>query len=123
MAALILGAAAALGAEPAPEPLLLWPNGAPNSNGLEGSETVEDCIDNISIPTITVYKAPAEKATSAAVVVMPGGAYGVVCVEVEGMGSHPDFSGLFYPVISMNLKSAVQTKIFNAEAGSSQRER
>jgi acetyl esterase/lipase len=52
---------------------------------LEGPETVKGCIGNISIPTITVYKAPAEKATGAAVVVMPGGAYGVVCVEVEGM--------------------------------------
>ena len=85
MAALILGAAAALGAEPTPEPQLLWPNGAPDSNGLEGPETVEGCIGNISIPTITVYKAPAEKATGAAVVVMPGGSYRVVCVEVEGM--------------------------------------
>ena len=85
MAALMWGAAAALGAEPAPEPQLLWPQGAPDSNGLEGPETVKGCIGNISIPTITVYKAPAEKATGAAVVVMPGGAYGVVCVEVEGM--------------------------------------
>lgn len=85
IAALILGAAATLGAEPAPEPLLLWPNGAPESNGLEGPETVKGCIGNISVPTITVYKAPAENATGAAVVVMPGGGYGVVCVEAEGM--------------------------------------
>lgn len=85
MLALMLGAAASLVAEPAPEPQLLWPQGAPDSNGLEGPETVKGCIGNISIPTITVYKAPAEKATGAAVVVMPGGGYGVVCVEVEGM--------------------------------------
>ena len=85
LSALVLGAAAASFAEPAPEPQLLWPNGAPDSNGLQGPETVKGCIGNISIPTITVYKAPAEKATGAAVVVMPGGAYGVVCVEVEGM--------------------------------------
>lgn len=85
MIALILGAAAAFGAEPAAEPQLLWPNGAPDSNGLEGPEIVKGCIGNISIPTITVYKAPAEKATGAVVVVMPGGGYGVVCVEVEGM--------------------------------------
>ncbi len=85
MAALILGAAAALGAEPAPEPQLLWPNGTPDSNGLKGPETVKGCIGNISIPTITVYKAPAENTTGAAVVVMPGGGYGVVCAEVEGM--------------------------------------
>ena len=85
MAALILGAAAVLSAEPAPVPLLLWPQGAPDSNGLKGPETVKGCIGNISIPTITVYKAPTAKATGAVVVVMPGGGYGVVCVEVEGM--------------------------------------
>ncbi len=68
-----------------PEPQLLWPNGASDSNGLEGPEIVKACIGNISIPTLTVYPAPKEKATGAAVVVMPGGGYGVVCVEVEGM--------------------------------------
>jgi len=85
MAALLLSAAAALGAEPTPEPQLLWPNGTPDSNGLKGPETVKGCIGNISIPTITVYKAPAENTTGVAVVVMPGGGYGVVCAEVEGM--------------------------------------
>jgi acetyl esterase/lipase len=34
---------------------------------------------------LTLFPAPKEKATGAAVVVMPGGGYGVVCVEVEGM--------------------------------------
>lgn len=68
-----------------PQPELLWPNGAPDSNGLEGPEIVRACIGNISIPTLTVYPAPKEKATGAAVVVIPGGGYGVVCVEPEGM--------------------------------------
>ena len=68
-----------------PQPELLWPSGAPDSNGLEGEEIVRACIGNISIPTMTVYPAPKEKATGAAVVVMPGGGYGVVCVEPEGM--------------------------------------
>ena len=65
--------------------MLLWPAGAPDSNGLQGPEIVKACIGNISIPTLTVYPAPKEKATGAAVVVMPGGGYGVVCVEAEGM--------------------------------------
>lgn len=85
MVALLLGAGAAMGAEPVAEPQLLWPQGAPDKNGLEGPEVVKACIGNISIPTITVHAAPKEKATGAAVVVMPGGGYGVVCVEVEGM--------------------------------------
>lgn len=87
MAALILSAGAALGTEPVqdPQPQLLWPNGAPDTNGLQGPEQVKACIGNISIPTITIYRAPKEKATGAAVVVMAGGGYGVVCVGIEGM--------------------------------------
>lgn len=81
--ALILSSGAAAFAEPHAE--LLWPDGAPDSNGLQGPEIVKACIGNISIPTITVYPAPKETSTGAAVVVIPGGGYGVVCVESEGM--------------------------------------
>lgn len=83
VATLILSSGAAVSAEPQPE--LLWPNGPPDSNGLEGPEVVKACIGNISIPTMTVYPAPKEKATGAAVVVIPGGGYGVVCVGSEGL--------------------------------------
>ena len=86
VAFLVLTGGAAICAEPQPpQPELLWPNGAPDSNGLEGPEIVRGCIGNISIPTVTVYRAPKDKASGAAVVVMPGGGYGVVCVEPEGM--------------------------------------
>ncbi len=83
LATLFLTAGTALSAEP--EPQLLWPSGAPDSNGLEGPETTKGCIGNISIPTLTVYPAPKEKATGAAVIVIPGGGYGVVCVGAEGI--------------------------------------
>lgn len=66
-----------------PQPL--WPDGPPDNNGLEGPETTGGCIGNISIPTYTVWPAPKAHATGAAVVVMAGGGYGVVCVEAEGM--------------------------------------
>lgn len=82
-AALIFTNAVCISAEPQEQ--LLWPKGAPDNNGLTGPEVVKACIGNISIPTITVFPAPKEKATGAAVVVMPGGGYGVVCVTVEGM--------------------------------------
>jgi acetyl esterase/lipase len=87
LTALILSVAVTLGAEPVaePQPQLLWPNGTPDHNGLQGPEVVKSCVGNISIPTITVYHAPKEKATGAAVVVIPGGGYGVVCVTIEGM--------------------------------------
>lgn len=83
LVALMLAGGTAVLAEPQPE--LLWPNGAPDNNGLQGPEVVRGCVGNISIPTLTVHPAPREKATGAAVVVIPGGGYGVVCVESEGM--------------------------------------
>jgi acetyl esterase/lipase len=54
--------------------LLLWPAGAP---GALGSEPVDK-------PKITVYRAPADKATGASVVVCPGGGYRVVAADHEG---------------------------------------
>jgi acetyl esterase/lipase len=69
----LLAGAGAWGAEdpkrPATEPsqaIPLWPGGAPGALGTEPKD----------IPAITVFPAPAEKASGAAVVVCPGGAYG-----------------------------------------------
>ena len=53
---------------------LLWPGGAP---GAVGTEAVDK-------PKITVYLAPADRATGAAVVVCPGGGYRVVAADHEG---------------------------------------
>jgi acetyl esterase/lipase len=53
---------------------LLWPDGAP---GAVGTEAVDK-------PKITVYLAPPEQATGAAVVVCPGGGYRVVAADHEG---------------------------------------
>src|SRR4051812_10200760 len=50
----------------AQDSLPLWPEGAPGALGKEDKD----------IPTITVYAAPAEKATGAAMVICPGGGYG-----------------------------------------------
>lgn len=53
---------------------LLWPGGAPGALG-------EEAVDK---PKITVYLAPKEKATGAAVVICPGGGYRVVAADHEG---------------------------------------
>jgi acetyl esterase/lipase len=85
LSALMCYAAMQVTAIAEPQPQLLWPNGAADDNGLSGPEVVRACTGNISIPTLTVYPAPKEKATGAAVIVIPGGGYGVVCVNGEGM--------------------------------------
>ena len=47
-------------------PVPLWPQGAPGALGQEPKD----------VPTLTPYLAPADKASGAAIVVCPGGAYG-----------------------------------------------
>lgn len=53
---------------------LLWHNGAPGAIGQEDSDK----------PSLTVYLASAEKATGTAVVICPGGGYGMLAVDHEG---------------------------------------
>jgi acetyl esterase/lipase len=55
-------------------PLALWENGAPNALGKEPADT----------PTITPFPAPKEKATGAAVLVLPGGGYARLSDVKEG---------------------------------------
>lgn len=53
---------------------LLWPNGAPGALGAEAADR----------PKLTVYRAPLESATGAAVIVCPGGGYGRLASDHEG---------------------------------------
>ncbi|MFZ6770151.1 alpha/beta hydrolase [Undibacterium sp. Di26W] len=71
----------------------LWQNGAP---GLQyaHAETAEDrhetgrldrYISYVSKPTLTIYPAPADKASGTAVLVVPGGGFRYVCIDKEGI--------------------------------------
>lgn len=53
---------------------LLWPEGAPGAVGTEAADK----------PKVTVYRAPADEANGAAVVVCPGGGYRVLASDHEG---------------------------------------
>lgn len=53
----------------------LWPGGAPGAKGND---------PELDIPTLTVWLPTPEKATGAAVVVCPGGGYGMLAVDHEG---------------------------------------
>jgi acetyl esterase/lipase len=64
-----------LALETKPEVVILWPDGAPGAKGDEPADK----------PRITVYRAPAETANGAAVVICPGGGYGHLAVGHEGL--------------------------------------
>jgi len=78
-----------------PQPIFLWPNGAPGSEGKSsegktGEETMrvapagDHIVSNIHRPSITPYLPSRETATGAAVVVAPGGGHSELWMDHEG---------------------------------------
>ncbi len=73
-----------------PEPIKLWPKGAPGAEGPVTPETVrlnpdgEHIISNIQEPSIIPYLPPKAAATGAAVIVAPGGGHRELWMDHEG---------------------------------------
>jgi endo-1,4-beta-xylanase len=89
-ALLLVSAAAALAADP--QVVILWPNGAPGSEGKDAPEAVrvtgptnDHVISSVHKPSITVYLPPKAIATGAAVVIAPGGGHSALWVDHEGI--------------------------------------
>lgn len=87
--ALLLLPAGAPALEPRPE-ILLWPDGAPGSEGRTGDEHVriagngERVLSNIHKPSLTPYLPPADQATGCAVIIAPGGGHRELWSDHEG---------------------------------------
>ena len=70
--------------------ILLWPGGAPGSEGKTEAEKVvtsasgERQVSSVHKPSITPFLPAKEKATGAAVLVIPGGGHRMLCVDHEG---------------------------------------
>jgi len=68
----------------------LWPNGAPGSEGKTAPETVrispqgDHVVSSVNRPSITVYLPAADKASGAAVLVIPGGGHSEIWIDHEG---------------------------------------
>ena len=80
-----------------PKPILLWPNGAPGSEGKNGEERVrmvdgEHVVSNIHRPSITPYLPASEKATGAALIIAPGGGHRELWMDHEGYAPAKFFS-------------------------------
>jgi acetyl esterase/lipase len=74
-----------------PELVLLWPKGAPGSEGKTGAEAVrvtspggDHVVSNVHQPSLTVYLPSKDKATGAAVVIAPGGGHSALWMDHEG---------------------------------------
>jgi acetyl esterase/lipase len=74
----------------ASDEILLWPDGAPGSEGKTAPEIVvtsangERQVSSIHKPSITPFLPAKDKATGVAVLVIPGGGHRVLCVDHEG---------------------------------------
>ncbi len=83
---LILLALSLLGAMPAADVILLWPNGAPGSEGRNEPEKIENGnVTSVHKPSITVFQPPAGTANGTAVLVIPGGGHRMLCTFHEGI--------------------------------------
>jgi acetyl esterase/lipase len=85
---LLLSATMLLGATPAQE-IRLWPNGAPGSEGQIAAEVVNTTdgirrVSSIHNPSITPYLPAEERATGAAVIILPGGGHRYLSIDTEG---------------------------------------
>ena len=73
-----------------PQSILLWPNGAPGSEGKTAAEAVritpagDHVVSSVHQPSITPYLPTPETATGAAVVIAPGGGHSALWMDHEG---------------------------------------
>jgi len=88
--AIFLLAYSAVSAAAAPQSIFLWPNGAPGSEGKNSEEAVrinehgEHIVSNVHHPSITPYFPSMDKATGAAVIIVPGGGHSELWMDHEG---------------------------------------
>jgi endo-1,4-beta-xylanase len=74
-----------------PKEILLWPDGAPGSEGKSDAEKVvtsgngERTVSSVHKPSITPFLPVKEKATGSAVLVIPGGGHSKLCIDHEGV--------------------------------------
>lgn len=99
-------AAAAAAQEHARVPL--WPNGAPGSEARRHeAEVARDYwVKNIHDPSVTVYLPAPERATGAAVVVVPGGGHRELVFKAEGEEPAEFLSGLGVAAFALKYRLA-----------------
>ena len=98
IAFLIFGSSCLLAQDTIPKQILLWPNGAPGSEGKTGAESMritdqgDHVITNVNYPSIEPYFPSNGKNTGAAIIVIPGGGHSELWITHEGYNPAKWFS-------------------------------
>lgn len=83
----------------------VWPDGAPNSNGITTPEKELEAsrVANVSEPTLTVY--PAAKPNGLSIVACPGGGYARLAMDHEGhdLAAWFNAQGITYAVLKYRM--------------------
>ena len=89
----------------APIEIELWPDGAPNDNGLPVTAEAEANAFVTGVSKAVLYVFPAENPNGTAVVMLPGGAYLGVAIEHEGLDMADWFNtmGISYAVLKYRM--------------------
>lgn len=100
----LFGAVTTLAAQ-TPLVINVWPNGAPNSNGIATDEKISDTgrISAVNEPTLTVYIA--KDPNGQAIIACPGGGYGHLAMDHEGHDFAPWYNnqGITYAVLKYRM--------------------
>jgi acetyl esterase/lipase len=104
LAALLLPSS--LIAQPKPEVIHLWENGAPGFESLKDvPEQAKDWwVRDINNPSITVFRPPAGKANGCAIVVAPGGGFRELVFNAEGRQAAEFLNGLGVTVFALKYR-------------------
>ena len=88
-----------------PIEIKVWPNGAPNSNGITTAEKQidESRVSDVTVPTLTIYRAA--KPNGMAIVACPGGGYVRLATAHEGhdMAAWFNAQGITYAVLKNRM--------------------